>query len=173
VPVWVGEFGPVYTGDPIKDEMRYQVLKDQLANYNKYQVSWCIWLYKDLGLQAIVAQDENTPYMRLVSDFLKKKNRLGADAWGSTDQNIREVMAPIEELFKKEFKGYNPFPTGQKRHLDLLVRNILISEAMVPEYCNLFKDKTNEELIALAQSFNFKNYNKRQRLEDILTGKEK
>jgi aryl-phospho-beta-D-glucosidase BglC (GH1 family) len=173
VPVWVGEFGPVYTGDPVKDEMRYQVLKDQLANYDKYNVSWCIWLYKDLGLQAIVAQDENTPYMKLVSDFLKKKNRLGTDAWGSTDADIRNVMAPIEELFKKEFPDYQPFPTGIKRHIDLLVRNILISEAMLPEYCNLFKDKTNEELIALAQSFNFKNYNKRQRLEDILTRKEK
>jgi len=50
VPVWVGEFGPVYTGVPEKDEMRYQVLKDQLANYRKYKVSWCIWLYKDLDV---------------------------------------------------------------------------------------------------------------------------
>jgi endoglucanase len=173
VPLWVGEFGPVYTGNPEKDEMRYQILKDQLAYYRKYNVSWCIWLYKDLGLQAIVHQNENTPYMKLVSAFLSKKDSLGADAWGSTDKNIRQVLSPIEELFKKEFNGYNPYPKGQQSKINLLVRHILIAEALVPEYCNLFKDLNEEKLIALAQSFRFENYVKRERLEDILTGREK
>ncbi len=173
VPIWVGEFGPVYTGIPEKDEMRYQVLKDQLAYYDKYKVSWCIWLYKDLGLQAIISQNERTPYMKLIGDFLKKKSYLGADAWGSTDENLRQILLPIEELFQKEFPEYDPYPSGQKRHIALLVRHILIAEALVPEYCNLFKDLTNEELISLAESFNFKNYIKRERLENILSGKEK
>ena len=172
VPIWVGEFGPVYTNDPEKDETRYRVLKDQLAYYKKYKVSWCIWLYKDLGLQAIIHQKTDTPYMKLISSFLKKKEYLGADAWGSSDKNIRQVMEPIEELFEKEFPDYNPYPSGQKRHIARLVRNILIAEALVPEYCNLFKGLADEELIALAQSFRFENYVKRQRLEDILTGKE-
>jgi endoglucanase len=172
VPIWVGEFGPVYTGIPEKDEMRYQVVKDQLAYYDKYKVSWCIWLYKDLGLQAVISQDENTPYMKLLGDFLKKKNYLGSDAWGSTDENIRQVISPIEELFEKEFPEYDPYPFGQKSQIALLVRHILIAEALVPEYCNLFKDLTNEELTALAESFNFKNYKKRERLENILSGKE-
>jgi len=173
VPLWVGEFGPVYTGVPEKDEMRYQVLKDQLVNYDKYKVSWCIWLYKDLGLQAILSQDENTPYMKLINAFLKKKNFLGADAWGSTDENIRQALSPLEELFKREFPEYNPYPFGQKMHIALLVRHILIAEALTPEYCNLFKGLTDEELIALAESFNFRNYNKRERLESILSGKER
>lgn len=173
VPLWVGEFGPVYTGNPVKDEMRYQILKDQLAYYRRYNVSWCIWLYKDLGLQAILHQNENTPYMKLVSKFLVKKNSLGADRWGSTDKNIRQVMGPIEELFKKEFSEYNPYPSGQQTQIDLLVRHILIAEALVPEYCNLFKNLSNEQVIALAQSFRFENYVKRERLENILTGREK
>jgi endoglucanase len=149
------------------------VLKDQLAYYRKYKVSWCIWLYKDLGLQAVLHQKENTPYMKLVSSFLRKKNTLGADAWGSTDKNIRQVIAPIEELFKKEFREYNPYPSGQRTQINLMVRHILIAEALVPEYCNSFRGLSDEELIALAQSFRFENYIKRQRLEDILTGREK
>jgi aryl-phospho-beta-D-glucosidase BglC (GH1 family) len=173
VPLWVGEFGPVYTGNSVKDEMRYQILKDQLAYYKKYNVSWCIWLYKDLGLQAVIHQKENTPYMKLVSSFLVKKNLLGADEWGSTDKNIRQVMAPIEDLFKKELSSYNPYPFGTQSQINLLVRHMLIAEALVPEYCNLFKNLTKEELTALAQSFRFDNYVKRQRLEDILTGREK
>jgi endoglucanase len=173
VPLWVGEFGPVYTGNPVKDEMRYQVLKDQLAYYRKYKVSWCIWLYKDLGLQAILYQNKSTPYMKLISSFLERKDSLGADEWGSTDKNIRQVMAPIEELFKKEFSKYNPYPFGQQSHINLLVRHILIAEALMPEYSNLFRDLSEEELIALAQSFRFENYVKRERLENILTGREK
>ncbi len=172
VPIWVGEFGPVYTNDPKKDESRYRVLKDQLAYYKKYKVSWCIWLYKDLGLQAILHQKNDTPYMKLISSFLKKKEFLGADAWGSSDKNIRQVMEPIEELFKKEFPDYNPYPDGQKRHIALLVRNILIAGALVPEYCRLFKGLSDKELISVAQSFRFENYVKRQRLEDILSGRE-
>ena len=173
VPVWVGEFGPVYTGDPQKDEMRYRVLKDQLAYYDKYKVSWCIWLYKDMGLQAIMHQKENTPYMKLVSKFLTRKDSLGADAWGSTDKHIRLSIGPLEELLKKEFPGYDPYPNGKERELALLVRHILISEALLPEYSNLFKGLSEEQLIALAQSFRFENYVKRTRLENILTGKEK
>jgi endoglucanase len=172
-PIWVGEFGPVYTGNAKKDEMRYQVLKDQLAYYNKYKVSWCIWLYKDMGLQAIMYQKESTPYRKLVSKFLARKDSLGADAWGSSDKNIRQVVAPLEELFAKEFPNYDPYPRGQKREIGLLVRHILIAEALEPEYCNLFKGLSEEQLIALAQSFSFQNYVKRTRLENILTGQEK
>jgi len=173
VPVWVGEFGPVYTGDPKRDEMRYQILKDQLEYFNKYKVSWCIWLYKDMGLQAIMHPKDDAPYMKLVSGFLAKKDSLGSDRWGSTDKDIRPVMSPIEELMKKEFKDYNPYPQGQQGMINLLVRHILIAEALLPDYCNLFKDKSEEEVVALAKSFNFDNYVRRTRLEDILTGKEK
>jgi tyrosyl-tRNA synthetase len=82
-------------------------------------------------------------------------------------------MSPIEELFKKEFRDYNPYPQGQQGQIDLLVRHILISEALVPEYCKLFKDLSEEKLTELAQSFRFDNYVKRKRLEGILTGREK
>ena len=35
-PIWVGEFGPVYTGAAERDEQRYQVLCDQLEIYDRY-----------------------------------------------------------------------------------------------------------------------------------------
>jgi endoglucanase len=173
VPIWVGEFGPLYTGDPQVDETRYRVLKDQLAYFDKYRASWCIWLYKDMGLHAILHQKADTPYMKLVSSFLARKDSLGADAWGSSDAHIRPIMEPIEELFKKEFPEYNPYPSGPNRHIRQLVRHILIAEALVPEYCSLFRNLSEKELIALAESFRFENYVKRERLEDILTGREK
>jgi endoglucanase len=173
VPVWVGEFGPVYTGDSIKDEMRYQLLKDQLSIYEKHDVSWCLWLYKDLGLQAITHQKENTPWMELIADFREKKARLGADAWGSTDEQIQHAIRPIYNLFQEEFPEYAPYPFGAQAKVSRLIRNVAISEALIPEFVALFKDKTDEELIALAQSFHFDNCNIMVRLEKILTREER
>ena len=126
-----------------------------------------------MGLQAIMHQNENTPYMKLVTAFLLRKDSLGADRWGSTDKDIRQVMKPLEDLFAKEFPEYNPYPNGVNNHIALMVRHILIAEALLPEYCNLFKDLTEDQVIALAKSFSFENYVRRNRLEDIMTGKEK
>ena len=53
-PIWVGEFGPVYTGD---DESRLQLLSDQLEIYERYGAGWSLWTYKDIGLQGLVYAD--------------------------------------------------------------------------------------------------------------------
>jgi len=56
LPIWNGEFGPVYDSrgpenDAINSE-RYQMLKDQLTLYKITKiVGWSIWTYKDIGFQ--------------------------------------------------------------------------------------------------------------------------
>ena len=54
VPIWVGEFGPIYKGEEEADAMRYQLLRDQLEIYTRYGANWAIWTYKDIGLQGVV-----------------------------------------------------------------------------------------------------------------------
>jgi hypothetical protein len=58
LPIWNGEFGPVYArkqydGDETEEinKSRYILLKDQLEVYDEEQISWSIWLYKDIGFQ--------------------------------------------------------------------------------------------------------------------------
>ncbi|TIA15594.1 cellulase, partial [Aureobasidium pullulans] len=57
VPLWNGEFGPVYadpSADPEADKTnisRFGVLKEQLKIYAESQIHWTIWLYKDIGYQ--------------------------------------------------------------------------------------------------------------------------
>ena len=85
LPIWIGEFGPLYNGTPDQAEERYQLVQDQLDIYRDYQASWALWLYKDIGLQGLVFAAADSPYMRLLKDFLAKKERLGADSWGGTD----------------------------------------------------------------------------------------
>jgi hypothetical protein len=58
LPIWNGEFGPVYARRQYDGETweevnrsRYQLLQDQLAIYDEEKISWSIWLYKDIGFQ--------------------------------------------------------------------------------------------------------------------------
>ena len=88
-PIWVGEFGPVYTGDPERDEMRYRILADQLDIYDEHGAGWSIWTYKDVGLQGLVHTAPDSPYMHRFGDLIEKKARLGIDSWGSTDGRSR------------------------------------------------------------------------------------
>jgi endoglucanase len=173
LPIWVGEFGPVYTGDAQRDEMRYQLLKDQLAIYDKHAVSWCIWLYRDLGLQALVYQPETTAWMQRIAPMLEKKQRLGADAWGSLETGIHDVMEPIDALLAREFPDYDPYPNGATREARLLVRHILIAEALLSEYGKAFVGLSEQQVVELAESFNLGQAKRRTRLEAILSRKER
>jgi hypothetical protein len=54
--IWNGEFGPVYASDDVSNHakinsQRYNLIGQQLSIYKKDQISWSIWLYKDIGFQ--------------------------------------------------------------------------------------------------------------------------
>jgi aryl-phospho-beta-D-glucosidase BglC (GH1 family) len=170
LPIWVGEFGPVYKGEPTSDAMRYQVLRDQLEIYRKYNASWAIWTYKDIGLQGVVYVGPDSPWMKRVRPIVEKKQRLGTDAWGTSDAGVRDIIGPIERLFEREFPNYQPFPFGVRRQIAQLVRHMLLSEPLVEEWAERFRGARDEDIEQLMQSFAFKNCRQRTELADILAG---
>jgi endoglucanase len=165
-PLWVGEFGPVYTGDAEIDRQRYQILRDQLEIFDSYQAGWSLWTYKDVGLQGLVSAGE--PYMSRFGDFIAKKGRLGADRWGSTMEESASELAPLHRLMETEFPSWNPYPWGARYQTDDLIRHILIAQALVPEYAELLRGCSDEELTALAGSFALTRCVRRQPLLDLL-----
>jgi endoglucanase len=167
-PIWVGEFGPVYTGNAEKDAMRFRLLQDQLEIYRRHGASWAIWTYKDIGLQGVVHAKKESPWMTRVRPILEKKARLGVDAWGAQDTGVRDILEPIERTFAKEFPNYKPFPFGVKRHIDQLVRHVLLAEPLVKEFAELFRNVSVEEIDTLMRSFRFENCARRDRLAEIL-----
>ena len=181
--VWNGEWGPVYARkeyegdltDQINDS-RYLVLKDQLEIYNADRLSWSIWLYKDIGFQGMVYVSRETPYMTLLKDFLAKKHRLAADAWGADDSYVRPVYQPLMDLITKEVapkeeqQHLYPWPVWKlSDRVGRLARNILVSEFLVSEWAEHFRGKTEAELDEIAQSFKFANCLKRDGLNKVLT----
>jgi endoglucanase len=170
VPIWVGEFGPVYLGEEEADRMRYQLLRDQLDIYARHGVNWSIWTYKDIGLQGVVYASPDSPWVERIRPILEKKARLGVDAWGGTDAEIRDVMEPLEQHFEREYPDYAPFPFGTQREIELLVRNILLAEPMLPEYGELFRGMGEDDIEEMMRSFRFENCVQRTELAGILAG---
>ncbi|GLW11864.1 hypothetical protein Misp01_69920 [Microtetraspora sp. NBRC 13810] len=166
-PLWVGEFGPVYTGDPKIDEQRYQILRDQLDIYDANEAGWSLWTYKDVGLQGLVYAAG--PYMDRFGSFIEKKQRLGADRWGSTMEESADVLAPLHRMMEEEFPSWNPYPWGARYQIDDLVRHVLIAQALLPEYAELFRGLGDDELLALADSFALRGCVRREPLIDLLT----
>ena len=169
LPIWVGEFGPVYTGDPATDAWRYRLLRDQLEIYRHYGASWSIWLYKDIGLQAAVHAAAGSPWVERLRPFLAKKARLGADAWSSRDVEIRHLLEPLEGTFAQEFPQFQPGPFGAQWLINRIVRHILLSEALLPEFAACFAGLSDAELDELLRSFLFQNCTMRQELATILS----
>ncbi|WP_217652599.1 glycoside hydrolase family 5 protein [Streptomyces aidingensis] len=167
-PLWVGEFGPVYTGDPERDAQRYQILRDQLALYDEHQAGWSLWTYKDVGLQGLVSPGPDGAYRERFGPFIAKKKRLGADRWGSTMEESADAMAPLHRLIETEAPDWFAYPWGGRYQTDDLIRHILIAQALLPEYAELFRGLDEPELLALADSFALDNCVRRQPLLDLL-----
>jgi aryl-phospho-beta-D-glucosidase BglC (GH1 family) len=170
-PIWIGEFGPVYTGDPERDEQRYQILSDQLDIYDRHGAGWSLWTYKDVGLQGLVHADPDSAYLRRFGALIEKKARLGIDSWGSNDREIPEVVEPIHDLVAREFPAWSPYPWGARGTTDDLVRHVLLAQAMLGEYAERFRGLGDDELDALADSFGLARCVRRARLCELIASR--
>ncbi|KAF8753334.1 glycosyl hydrolase 5 (cellulase A) family [Rhizoctonia solani] len=175
--IWNGEFGPVYASpsdgpdwESINED-RYRLLKDQLALYDTAKISWSIWLYKDIGFQGMVYAGPDTAYIKHLKPFLEKKKRVAADEWGADVKVVKHIFDPLEEWLIKEAPGIKqryPRMWNVSTHVGRLVRNILLSEELYPEYAEYFRDMSFEQLDELAASFKFENCQQREGLNQVL-----
>jgi aryl-phospho-beta-D-glucosidase BglC (GH1 family) len=168
IPIWVGEFGPVYTGNPENDAMRYNLLEDQLSFYRELGASWCLWTYKDLGLQGLVSLRPDSKWIRKIQPVLEKKALLGVDSWGGVDKNVRHILEPIEQTFAEFFPNYKPFPFDAQWQINRTVRHILLAEPLIEDFYPLLQGLECDEIDALMASFLYQNCSPRQELIQIV-----
>jgi endoglucanase len=152
-PIWVGEFGPIYTGDPAVDAQRRAILDDQLDIYRAHNASWSIWTYKDLGPQGLATVRPESAYGKRFGAFVAKKARLAADQWGSDGEGVVEVTRPFQELMAREFPTFDPYPWGRWDWVRTLMLNLTVAQPLAYEYAELFRGLGDDDLIALADSF--------------------
>jgi len=168
-PVWIGEFGPVYTGDPEQDDMRYALLRDQLEIYREHGASWSLWTYKDLGLQGLVTVAPDSPYVHRIAGVLAKKHRLATDSWGGDDRQIRHLLGPVEQFVADEFPDFNPYPWGAQRWIARIMREIVLGEPLVEEFGRCFAGLSPAEAAGLAECFGFAACDRNDRLAALVS----
>jgi len=167
-PIWVGEFGPVYTGDPQADAMRYQLLDDQLSFYKELGASWCLWTYKDIGLQGVVNVPPGSKWLQKIRPILERKAALGVDSWGGLDHGIRPIMEPLEQTFAEFFPHHDPFPFGTQWEINRAVRHLLLAEPLLEDFYPLLQGLDFAEIDELMASFQFNQTVPRKPLCEIL-----
>ena len=113
--------------------------------------------------------------MRLLGPFLAKKAGLGTDFWGRDDgERVKAVYEPLFAHFRDvvpwEFqKRRYPSPVwGIERHVERVVREMLMGDYLGFEMAELFRGKSFEELDELAASFKLENCVQRSGLNEIL-----
>ena len=170
-PIWVGEFGPVYTGDPVRDEQRYRLLEDQLEIYDRYDASWALWTYKDIGLQGLVHADPDSAYLRRIAPVLEKKARLGVDSWGSTDAwRPPHPGADRGALPNASSRSSSRIRGEPRRWIHGHIRHVMLAEAMVDDFARAFEGVRPDEAERLADAFAFGECRVREPLARILGG---
>ena len=188
VPVWNGEFGPVYASKERGDKdvettnnARYNVLKDQLGVYKQGDpsgdgspISWSIWLYKDIGYQGLTYVDPESTFYKVLGSYLLEKKRLGLDRWGADiAPEFSKLYDDLEKHFKdvipeKYHKALYPHPWTVKDYLSRVSRDMLLSQYYQHVYAEILAGLTFDELDEFAASFKIENVKKRGELNEIL-----
>ncbi len=178
VPVWNGEWGPVYSSDlrgergvEATNRSRYKLLEDQLSVYRKGDpsgdeapISLSIWLYKDISYQEFVHMSRDSKWFKHFQPWLDKKVKLALDRWARTpDPELeKKVYEPVKSHFKEVIpehlhRAVYPRTWGIDDYVDRVLRDILLSRYLVYEFAEYFRDLSFEELDELAASWKFEN----------------
>jgi hypothetical protein len=178
-PIWNGEFGPVYEDpavSPNADELnaeRYALLGAQLHIYDKYEIPWSIWLYKDVGFQGMVYCDPKSKYMQTISGFLDKKRRLNLDAWGRyPSEELESALKPLTDWIDRNApEATKTYPTtwNTDRHINRTAIQTFVAQSFSMEFARLFEGMGLEELEECAKSFAFENCVLREGLNRIMS----
>ncbi|TGO52581.1 hypothetical protein BOTNAR_0319g00100 [Botryotinia narcissicola] len=179
VPSWNGEFGPVYADPSLEpnasevNAQRYSLLGAQLQIYDKYQIPWSIWLYKDLGLQGMVTASPSSPYNSLISSFVEKKRALQLDLWGPpASESLDKALDPLVKWIEENApKAKDEYPTnwGVQIHIFRAVVQTYAVKTFSDEFAELFRGLDENQLDALAGSWKFENCMRREGLNKVLS----
>lgn len=177
-PVWNGEFGPVYS-DPRTDgdadavnQGRFNLLGAQLSIYDKYNISWSIWLYKDIGIQGMTHTSPDSFWNTTIQPMLDKKRAYRLDAWGvhpapEAEAVLKPLVEWIDRVCPRAKEAY-PTPWETMRHVDRNVIQTWLAAQFSDEFAELFRGFGKGELEKAAASFRFEECVRRPGLTEIL-----
>lgn len=159
LPIYCGEFGPVFNGAPEDRPSRLRGLEDQIEIFEQLEIHWSGWTYKDVGVMGWLNLDPESPYMRIIAPFEEMKRYFHCDCWMYWLPGTRPKER-LGELANDFVQMLDPTGVDSKKVQGNLVRAALggvIAEEMLIPYARSFQDCSEVELDEILQSFALKN----------------
>lgn len=170
VPLWVGEFGSVYNGNPEEVPDRLRAMDDQIGIFERHGAHWTTWTYKDVGVMGLVVLDPESEYRKRVGDFINKKVLLGTDDWMAW-MPTTPVKAATAKLAQDIYESIGDAGIDRNYSQTCFSAAVLCfytGSLMQRTYCNLFKDLSETQIDQTLSSFSLKKCKVDEKLTEIV-----
>jgi endoglucanase len=158
VPLWVSEFGAAYNGPAREIPDRLRALDDQLTLFDRHDVHWSMWTYKDIHVMGWVQLAEEAPYLKTIRRVMDAKRDLATDFWmgwipaTATKQKVFDLAAALEAaLGDPEIE-----PDANRTFLSQATLSGYTAGLMQPLYARSFEGLDRAELDLVLESFAFR-----------------
>ncbi len=155
VPLWVGEFGAAFDGNPEEVPDRLRALADQISVLEEAQVHWTIWTWKDMGMMGLATVDPDSDYARTVAPILTAKRELGTDCWvaNQPQTSVQQKTADLADTILSRLPE-----TGVDRHqFCFFVKQSILSNFtgafLHSLYARCFRGMNETQIDRVLQSF--------------------
>ena len=171
VPLWVGEFGSVFNGPADENGDRLRALDDQIGIFERNEIHWTTWNYKDVGVMGMLTLDPASPYMERIKELLRKKAALGTDDWMKwlPPTPIKDATAQLAGQILQVVGDPQLDARLNARCLSQTLLCFYTGTLMQPLYASLFKGLSEDALDHVLSSFSAKRCVPNQGLVDVLS----
>ncbi len=157
--LWVGETGGHFPQDKLLEGL--ELIKDCLDIFEKHDISWTLWTYKDAGAMGMIYPSEDTGWMKMAFEFRQKWQLKGR----SNPSIAKEIFEMVENKFSftvseniKDFLTFRLYAFLNELYIHMLVKPKLQSIPWdeMREYPKSFLLENcvgSEELVELVKSY--------------------
>jgi endoglucanase len=171
VPLWVGEFGAMFTGGAGDSAYRLRALNEQIEIFEEKAAHWTIWTYKDIGVMGMVTVDPRSEYMQLIRPVLRAKKTLGVEAWldtGAPKTVVQKAVKRLAGIAERAIGDAEIDHVSNRMFLGQAVQAGYFANLMQPAFAKRFKGLSESQIDQVMQSFAFRNCRVREELAEAL-----
>ncbi len=170
VPLWVGEFGSVYSGPAAEEADRLRAVADQIDVVEEFGAHWTTWCYKDVGVMGLLEVDPESPYRRLTRPVTDAKTALHTDFWATwlPETRASTLATELAATIEAAIPGARPQHPATAHFLRGAALGNFAGPLLQPAYAGLFAGLSEEDLDAVLRSFAIDRCRPRAGLVDVL-----
>jgi endoglucanase len=152
VPLWVGEFGPVYR-EAEEIGWRSAVLSDQIEIFDELGIHWTLWTYKDVGVQGVVQVEPDSEYLRVTGPARSRTVPIFPRGGLGQAEEVKGAIRDLADRLRTWIGDPVVNAVGNRLLLEYSVVENYVNNLLQPQYVAAFESMSNERIESVMQSF--------------------